>query len=119
MTNPNVPCFFRGTRISTDKGEIPVERISVGDLVVTERGSFLPVKWIGRRRFKKDAASNWPKGFMPVRVTRRALDGRTPHTDLYLSPNHSLFIDGVLIPVVHLVNGASIVQAMPDGVQEI
>ncbi len=119
MVAPNVPCFLRGTRILTGKGEIPVESISVGDLVVTEKGTSLPVKWIGRRRFKKDAASNWPKGFMPVRVSRHALDGRTPHTDLYLSPNHSFFIDGVLIPVGHLINGASIAQAMPDGVQEI
>jgi len=116
---PNVPCFLRGTRILTDNGEIPVERISLGDQLVIKNGVSLPVKWIGRRRFKKTSSSNWPKDFMPVRVSRHALDEKTPHTDLYLSPNHSLFIDGVLIPVNHLINGVSITQAMPHGVQEI
>jgi len=116
---PQLPCFLRGTRILTGKGELPVEDISVGDFVMSERGTLLPIKWIGRRRFKKDAASNWPKGFMPVRVSRHALDGRTPHTDLYLSPSHCLFIDDVLIPVMRLINGVSIAQAVPDGMQEI
>ena len=114
-----VPCFLRGTRILTSKGEIPVERISIGDHLVTKKGASLPVKWIGRRRFKKDAASNWPKGFMPVRVSQHALDGRSPHRDLYLSPNHCLFIDGILIPVDHLINGVSVTQAMPNDVLEI
>ena len=111
--------FYAALVILTGKGEIPVERHFGGRSCCDRKGSALPVKWIGRRRFKKDAASNWPKGFMPVRVSRHALDGRTPHTDLYLSPNHSLFIDGVLIPVVRLINGVSIAQAVPDGMQEI
>ncbi len=39
-----------------------------------------------------------------------------PHRDLYLSPGHALFIDGVLILVKDLVNGTSIAPAPPaDG----
>jgi hypothetical protein len=119
MSAAPMSCFLRGTRILIDKSEMPVEGLTVGDLVVTERGTSLPVKWIGRRRFKQDVASNWPKDFMPVRVSRHALDGRTPHTDLYLSPNHMLFIDGVLIPVKYLINGVSIAQAVPNSLQQI
>src|SRR5579872_6206034 len=37
-----------------------------------------------------------------------ALDDQTPRRDLYLSQEHSLFIDGFLIPVRHLVNERSI-----------
>jgi hypothetical protein len=76
------------------------------------------VKWIGRRRFKR-AGSDWPKDFMPVCVSRFALDERTPHADLYLSAAHSLFIDGVLIPVGHLINGATIMHALPTPTDEI
>ena len=34
-------------------------------------------------------------------------------------PTIRLFIDEVLIPVMRLINGVSIAQAMPDGMQEI
>src|SRR5262249_48385180 len=44
---------------------------------------------------------------------------RTPQADLYLSPNHALFIDGILIPAIHLVNGTSVVQTIPAGVKDI
>ena len=96
---PQLPCFLRGTRILTGKGELPVEDISVGDLVVSERGTLLPIKWIGRRRFKKDAASNWPKGFMPVRVSRVMLSmgGRRTRICICL-PVIGLFFDEVLYP---------------------
>ena len=45
---------------------------------------------------------------MPIRVSRFAIDDQTPQRDLYLSQGHCLLIDGVLIPVKHLVNEGSI-----------
>jgi len=33
-----------------------------------------------------------------------------PARDLLLSPDHAVFIDGVLIPVRYLINGSTIVQ---------
>lgn len=35
--------------------------------------------------------------------------GQTPHSNLYLSPGHALYLRGLLIPVKDLVNGRSIV----------
>jgi hypothetical protein len=81
-------------------------------------GESKPIKWIGRQRFEK-RSDRWPADLEPVRISRLALDERTPHRDLYVSPNHAIYIDGVLIPAKYLVNGTSIVQAMPDGVEEI
>jgi Hint domain len=119
--DPPQNCFLRGTRILTPKGEAPVEEIAIGDGVVTERGQPLAVKWIGTRRFKFKnlAEKKWPEAFLPVRIARYALDGKTPRADLYVSPAHCLFIDGLLIPAGHLINHVSIVQAMPEGVEEI
>jgi hypothetical protein len=111
-------CFLRGTHIRTSHGERPIEDLAIGDLLQTERGVQLPVKWIGRQLFRK-AGLLWPRTALPVRITRFAIDQRTPHTDLYLSPSHALLIDGLLMPTGHLVNGTSIVQAMPDGVEDI
>jgi hypothetical protein len=48
----------------------------------------------------------------PIHIARFALSDQYPCRDLYLSPSHSLFIDGFLIPVEMLVNGRSIVLAM-------
>lgn len=100
-------CFGRGTLISTPEGEVPVEDLAIGGLVVTGSGP-LPVKWIGRTILKKNASGSWHPNVIPVRVARSAIDDQTPRRDLYLSQGHSLLIDGLLIPVKHLVNECSI-----------
>jgi Hint domain len=105
-------CFLRGTRILTPHGEAPIEELTIGSLVETLNGP-LPVKWIGRRTFKK-SASRWPSSVAPIRVARFALDDQYPSRDLYLSPKHCLFVDGVLIPVDRLVNGRSVAAADMD-----
>jgi len=115
-----VSCFLRGTRIQTAAGERCVEEIAIGDQVWSARGEYFPVKWIGRRRYRQTVAgSSWPEAILPVRVSRYALDGQTPHADLYISTAHQLYIDGVLISAIDLVNGVSIVQALPEGVRDI
>ena len=40
-----------------------------------------------------------------------------PRRDLWLSPNHAVFVDGALIPIVCLVNGRSIVQEPIDRIR--
>jgi hypothetical protein len=105
-------CFLRGTSIMTPTGEARIEYLQIGDLVETVRGEARAVKWIGRQLYKKSAPS-WPGSVMPIRISRHALDQQTPHKDLYLSPNHALLIDGVLIRVKDLVNGISIAPALP------
>ena len=109
-----VTCFLRGTRILPPRGEVRIEELAIGDLVETVRGEAMPIKWIGRNSFTS-SGSGWPESVMPIRIARFALDEQTPHTDLYLSPWHALFIDGVLMPVKDLVNGTSIAPALPPG----
>ncbi|WP_046862278.1 Hint domain-containing protein [Microvirga massiliensis] len=111
-------CYLRGTAILTPTGEVRIEDLRIGDLVETVRGEAMPIKWIGRHVFRK-SGSSWSKSVMPIRVSRHALDARTPQADLYLSPEHALFIDGVLMPVRELVNGISIVPALPEGTEVI
>ncbi|RFB90717.1 hypothetical protein B5K08_17395 [Rhizobium leguminosarum bv. trifolii] len=105
-------CFLRGTAILTDCGEKPVEDLRIGDRVALPDGSSRPVKWVGRQSFKKSGA-RWPKDVVPIRVSRHALDGHTPHSDLYLSPGHALYLNGILIQVKDLVNGTTIASVTP------
>ena len=111
-------CFFKGTRILTSRGEARIEDLRIGDLVKTMRGEDLPIKWIGRNTFRRSGAS-WPKRVVPIRVSRFAIDDHTPHTDLYLSPGHALFLDGFLMEVRDLVNGTSIAPAAPPDMETI
>jgi hypothetical protein len=112
-------CLLRGTRISTHRGEIPVEEILPGDLVRTSSGSAAKVRWVGRQVHDLEGAlaarsSRFPLDTVrPVRIARFALDDCTPKRDLFVSPGHALLLDGVLIPVFELINGVSIAPVEP------
>ncbi len=106
-TRIDLLCFLRGTRIATPAGEVPVEALRAGDLVLTlpDRAP-LPVRWIGLGRHLVSGASG--AGAAPVVVRAGALEPGVPIRDLRVSRGHALFLDGVLIPVESLVNGTSI-----------
>jgi hypothetical protein len=109
-------CYAAGTRILTAAGEVPVEQLREGDSVVTMTSFGLSrIRWIGVRRV--DVARH-PRRFdvSPVRVRAHAFAEDRPHRDLLLSPDHAVFVDGVLIPVRYLVNGATVVQETIDSV---
>jgi hypothetical protein len=99
-------CFCRGTRIATERGEVPVEELSVGDRVKTWSGAHKPIEWIG---FGRDLVTAKHTLSRPIIVRAGALADNVPHRDLYLTHGHALYVDGVLIPVENLVNHRSIV----------
>jgi hypothetical protein len=115
----NPGCFLKGTHILTPQGLKHVESLSIGDYVITERGEAMPIRWIGHQMFRRGTSSRWPDSFHPICVARSALADNVPHAQLYLSPFHALFIDGVLIQVAPLVNGTSIIPAVPEGMKDI
>jgi hypothetical protein len=103
-------CLLRGTRVRTPKGEIEVEKLAIGDLVETVDGTAKPIRWIGSWRLQRGRNEKWPAHVLPVKVAQSAFGPSTPHTDLFLSPWHCVYVDGLLIPVRTLVNGRSIVE---------
>lgn len=108
-----VSCFLKGTTIKTPSGEVAVEALGIGDLVETVGGEAMTIRWIGHQTFHKSGPS-WDESVMPIRVARNALDQMTPQRDLYLSPGHALYIDGILIRAKALINGVTILPALPD-----
>jgi hypothetical protein len=113
-----ISCLLKGTRLSTPSGERAVEDLRIGDEVLTLSGP-KAVKWIGYSKYAKDADRPWQARVMPIRVARAAIADGAPHRDLYLSPEHRVFVNGVLIAVKHLVNGTSVAPAAPAGMAAI
>jgi Hint domain len=106
-------CFLKGTKISTPSGDRLVQELQIGDEVNTLAGR-KSIKWIGYNKFTKEEGRVWQHSVMPIRVARFAIDDQSPHSALYLSPLHCIFINEALIPVKHLINGTSVVQDAPS-----
>jgi hypothetical protein len=112
---PTAPCFASGTLIGTATGEVPVEALGIGDVVVTIDGAIMPIRWIGHRMV--DCLRHpEPASVLPVRVAAHAFGPGLPARALFLSPDHAIFAEGALIPVKHLINGTSIVQVAAERV---
>lgn len=108
-----LPCFAAGTLITTPSGPVPVERLAAGMTVETRYGGTQPIHWVGHRRV--DCARHpEPTKVWPVRVCAHAFGQNQPSRDLFLSPDHAVFVDDVLIPVKYLIDGDAICQ-IPAG----
>jgi Hint domain-containing protein len=109
-----VACFAAGTWIAARRGHVSVETVHPGMWVCTLlRGDQAEVVWTGRRVVD---CTRHPEPTMvwPVRVSADAFGRGMPATELYLSPNHAVFVERVLIPIRLLVNGRSVRQVMTE-----
>ncbi|MFT7058239.1 MAG: hypothetical protein ACJASV_000739 [Pseudorhodobacter sp.] len=79
----SIPCFVAGTGILTPNGEVPVESLQPGDLVLTHDEGPQPLRWIGRRRVEATGA------FAPIHIRARTFGN---HRALKLSPLHRVLI---------------------------
>jgi len=110
------PCFAAGTRIATHDGEVAVEALRAGDRVLTVLGGTpAPIIWIGQRHVDCTRHPN-PAQVWPVRVQAGAFGHALPHRDLLLSPDHAVYVNGVLIPVKYLINDTTIAQVQSAAV---
>jgi len=78
-----IVCFVRNTLIKTESGEVPVEDLTAGDMVLTMDHGYQPIRWIGssKRRAIGDMA--------PILIRKGAL-GNT--RDLRVSPQHRMLL---------------------------
>lgn len=116
VTVDSIPCFVAGTMILTPGGNVPVEALKPGDLVVTRDEGPQPLRWIGSRDVI--AAGD----YAPIRITANTFG---KHGEIFLSPLHRvlirdslaelLFGEGeVLVAARDLVNDRS-VRCVPGG----
>lgn len=111
-----VPCYCRGTHILTDRGEVAVENLRVGDLLITASGEKKAIKWVGHRSLDLRRHPN-PQCVWPICVSAGAFGGNMPSRDLWLSPGHGIATEGVLIQIGALQNGKSVTQRRRSSVE--
>jgi hypothetical protein len=76
-------CFVTGTLILTPTGDVPIEALCLGDLVVTRDHGPQPIRWIGRKR-----VSGMGK-FAPIRFAPGAMGNARA---LLVSPQHRMVV---------------------------
>lgn len=101
-------CFTAGTLIRTPRGEVPVQRLRVGDLVTTMDNGPQPIRWIGSRRLGQTDLLAAPE-LRPVRIPVGCLGN---HRDLLVSPQH-----GLLLGQDHLVRAIHAAKAQRSGIR--
>lgn len=111
-----IPCYLRGTMIATPDGERAVEDLAIGDLVSTASGEARAIRWIGSRAYASRFASK-NSDVQPIVFEAGSIAENMPVRALRVSPDHAMFVDGVLVPAAALVNGTSIRRA--EGVETI
>ena len=106
------PCFAAGTAVLTPTGQIPIENLSVGDMVQTMDHGAKPIRWISQNTV--DATNH----LAPVIIPKGAIENER---DLVVSPQHRILITTtsaalylgepqVLVPAISMVGWMGIYQ---------
>ena len=108
-----------GTRIATPRGEVAVECLRPGDLVLTRDDGYVPLSWVGQRDLTADEIA----AHAPVRIAKGALGQGAPECDMVVSPWQRMLMTGpraqlffgeneVLVPAVHMVTWPGVTRVL-------
>ena len=107
-------CFAAGSLIQAEGGSIKIERIKVGDYVMTMDNGYQPVRWIGSSHFPSHALKKDEK-LKPVVFAAGSLGRGLPKRTLRVSRQHRMLVsskiaqrmfgsDSILIAAIKLVD---------------
>jgi hypothetical protein len=122
----SVVCFTEGTLIETNRGNIPIEKLRVGDRVLTRDNEFQEIQWIGTHEVsQRQLAAN--EKLRPICIKRGALGRNLPARDMHVSRQHRMLVSSpiamrmfntseVLIPAIKLTTlpGIEVCEGCPD-----
>lgn len=120
-----IPCFTPGTLIATPRGEVPVEQLRVGDMVITRDNGVQTIRWIGHRPMTAGALLQNPH-LKPVVLRKGALGHDLPERDMMVSPQHRMLVANertalyfeeheVLVAAKHLLDNHSVKEIESSG----
>jgi hypothetical protein len=86
-----IPCFTPGTRVATPKGEVAVERLRVGDRVLTRDNGIKTIRWFGQKKLDHLQLKAL-RELRPIEIKAGALGGGQPERDMKVSPMHRMLV---------------------------
>ncbi len=86
-----VTCFARGTLITTDQGELPVEELLPGHKILTQDNGFQELILTMSRVMEKNELCN-NTNLYPVRIPMGAFGAGLPKRDLIVSRQHRMVV---------------------------
>ncbi|MEP1765433.1 MAG: Hint domain-containing protein [Sulfitobacter sp.] len=90
-----VTCFARGTLITTDRGDLPVETLRAGDKIQTQNNGFQElILTMSRVMEKSELRKNI--NLYPVRIGAGALAAGIPKRDLIVSRQHRMIVKSMI-----------------------
>jgi hypothetical protein len=108
----DLACFLAGTRLLGERGPVAVESLRPGDRLVVRDGAIETLEtviWVGHRALDADLHPR-PEDILPIRIQADAFAPGVPRKNLFVSPDHALLVEGVLVAARQLLNGRTIAQ---------
>ncbi len=114
-------CFAAGTNILTNKGEVEVQKLAIGDKVLTRDNGYQKIKWIGKTKVQGRGK------FAPVVIEKGTFGN---DRDLVVSPQHRVLVCDwraelmfgefeVLVPAKHLTTTEGVYTDPRDEVEYV
>lgn len=86
--NSGVVCYASGTLIKTLRGDIAIEDLCVGDLVITRDNGPQQILWTGHKVLTPEMLKHAPN-LKPIRLSARVYN---LERDLIISPQHGILL---------------------------
>lgn len=97
--NEKLPCFLKGTMVSTLNGKVAIETIKEGDIVINEHDEEVTVMTA-----KKWTSTNFSEGIIPYIIPANSLEMDYPTIDTYVSPFHAIKLPNGVFKRVNQIN---------------
>lgn len=89
----DVPCFGPNSRVTTQKGEVPIGLLCRGDKVLTRDYGYQPLRWIGRFQVPLLRMRRNPR-FAPVKIWSKLVEPVASSGFVEVSPDHQVLLGG-------------------------
>jgi len=119
-----VSAFARGTLISTPSGEVAIEDLVPGDMVMTLEGNAAPIQWIGATTYMPERMAKHDRTIHMTRIVADAFGMSRPSSYLMAGPAARILhtpdqlraaagTSKMLTPVRSFVDGENVIDVAP------